>query len=138
MNRSGSRDERDQANEAPRLDRMFCPRAAVQGDIGQIMKRSKSSPDPVQIESQHFRVRDLLDRREISSFGKSRLGPLREELNEFGGPQYEALYRRWREQVIAFSVTVHILRASAREALRPIAWITTTSCSVSSAGRYWH
>ena len=32
------------------------------------------------------------------SFGKSRLDRLREELNEFAGPQYETLYRRWREQ----------------------------------------
>jgi hypothetical protein len=35
---------------------------------------------------------------ETSSFGKSRLDRLREELNEFAGPPYEALYRRWREQ----------------------------------------
>jgi len=47
---------------------------------------------------EHFWARDLFERRETSSFGKSRLDRLREELNEFGGPQYEALYRRWREQ----------------------------------------
>ena len=47
---------------------------------------------------EHFWARDLFERRETSSFGKSRLDQLREELNEFGGPQYEALYRRWREQ----------------------------------------
>jgi len=47
---------------------------------------------------EHFRARDLFDRRETSSFDKSRLDRLREELNEIGGPQYEALYRQWREQ----------------------------------------
>ena len=47
---------------------------------------------------EHFRARVLCDRRETSSFGKSRLGRLREELNEFAGPPYEALYRRRREQ----------------------------------------
>jgi hypothetical protein len=47
---------------------------------------------------EHFWARDLFERRETSSFGKSRLDRLRDELNEFGGPQYEALYRRWREQ----------------------------------------
>jgi hypothetical protein len=47
---------------------------------------------------EHFRARDLFDRRETSSFGESSLDRLREELNEFGGPQYEALYRRWRER----------------------------------------
>ena len=47
---------------------------------------------------EHFWARDLFERRETSSFDKSRLDRLREELNEFGGPQYEALYRRWREQ----------------------------------------
>ena len=47
---------------------------------------------------EHFQARNLFDRRETSSFGKSRLDRLREELNEFAGPPCEALYRRWREQ----------------------------------------
>ena len=37
---------------------------------------------------EHFRARDLFDRRETSSFGKSGLDRLREELNELAGPQY--------------------------------------------------
>jgi hypothetical protein len=45
----------------------------------------------------HFRARVLLERRETSSFGKARLDRLREELAEFRGPEYEALYCRWRE-----------------------------------------
>jgi hypothetical protein len=47
---------------------------------------------------EHFQARDLFGRREANSFGKARLDRLREELAEFGGPDYEALYRRWREQ----------------------------------------
>jgi len=30
-------------------------------------------------------------------FGKARLDRLREELAEFRGPEYDALYRRWRD-----------------------------------------
>ena len=36
---------------------------------------------------EHFRARDLFERRETSSFGKARLDRLREELAEFGGPR---------------------------------------------------
>jgi hypothetical protein len=45
----------------------------------------------------HFRARALFERRETSSFGKAGLDRLREELAEFGGPEYEALYCQWRE-----------------------------------------
>ena len=47
---------------------------------------------------EHFRARDLFERRETTSFGKSRLDLLREELVEFGGPEYEAVYQLWRKQ----------------------------------------
>jgi hypothetical protein len=47
---------------------------------------------------EHFRARDLFERRETSSFGKAGLDRLREELTEFGGPEYEALYGQWRER----------------------------------------
>jgi hypothetical protein len=46
---------------------------------------------------EHFRARDLFERRETSSFGKAGLDRLREELKEFGGPEYEALYGQWQE-----------------------------------------
>ena len=64
---------------------------------------------------EHFRVRDLLDRGETSSFGKSRWDRLREQLSEFGGLQYETLYgRRW-EQGDCVLGTVHTMLASAQE-----------------------
>jgi len=47
---------------------------------------------------EHFRARDLFERRETASFGKSGLDLLREELMEFGGPEYEAVYQRWQQQ----------------------------------------
>ena len=47
---------------------------------------------------EHFRARDLFERRETSSFGKAGLDRLREELAEFGGPEYEAMYCQWRER----------------------------------------
>ena len=47
---------------------------------------------------EHFRARDLFDRRETSSFDQAGLDRLREELTEFGGPEYEALYCQWRDR----------------------------------------
>lgn len=46
----------------------------------------------------NFRARDLFERRETSSCGKAGLDRLREELTEFGGPEYEARYGQWRER----------------------------------------
>jgi hypothetical protein len=78
---------------------------------------------------EHFRARVLCDRRETSSFGKSRLGRLREELNEFAGPRMKPCIAGGVNRAIAFSVTGHVARASAQEALPAIDWITTTNCS---------
>jgi len=48
--------------------------------------------------AEHFRDRQLFERRETVSFDKRRLDRLREELREFGGTRYDALYRQWLEQ----------------------------------------
>lgn len=47
---------------------------------------------------EYFRARDLFERRETSSFDKHRLDQLRDELEEFHGPEYEAWYRRWKQE----------------------------------------
>ena len=62
--------------------------------------RAVSVPRDRDIERlrEHFRARDLFERRETSSFGKAGLDRLREELVEFGGAEYEALYCEWRER----------------------------------------
>ena len=76
--------------KAGRIFRRFCRngsegmRAVVDADIERLRN--------------HFLARDLFERRETSSFSKSRLDQLREELVEFGGPEHEALYQLWREQ----------------------------------------
>ena len=59
--------------------------------------RPASDPDIERLRG-HFRARDLFEGRETSLFGKSRLDQLQEELVEFGGPEYEAVYQLWREQ----------------------------------------
>jgi hypothetical protein len=47
---------------------------------------------------EHFRARDLFERRETASFDKRRLDQLRDELEEFGGPEYQVWYRRWKQE----------------------------------------
>jgi hypothetical protein len=47
---------------------------------------------------EHFRDRQLFERRETLSFDKRRLDRLRNELREFRGPRYDILYREWQEQ----------------------------------------
>lgn len=46
----------------------------------------------------HFRMRGLLERRETSSFSPRMLDQLREELEEFSGLEYAALYTRWKAE----------------------------------------
>jgi hypothetical protein len=46
----------------------------------------------------HFRVRDLLERRETRSLSLPALDQLREELKEFSGPEYASLYGRWKAE----------------------------------------
>jgi hypothetical protein len=46
----------------------------------------------------HFHDRDRLERRQTASFDKPQLDQLSDELREFRGPKYEALYRHWQRQ----------------------------------------
>ncbi len=54
-------------------------------------------PDLVRL-LEHFRARDLFERRETGSFDQRKLDQLREELQEFHGPEYVAWYRRWIQE----------------------------------------
>ena len=87
---------------------------------------------------EHFWARDLFERRETSSFGKAGLDRLREELAEFRGPEYEALYCECRERGDCILGGSAESTKSSQGALRPTGSITITSCSASSAGRCRH
>ena len=45
-----------------------------------------------------FHDRDLLERRQTTSFDKRQLDQLSDEVREFRGPKYEVLFRHWRPQ----------------------------------------
>ena len=81
-------------------ERMFPKAERIFGRVCGNGAQAVSVPGDRDIERlrEHFRARDLFERRETSSFGKAGLDRLREELAEFGGPEYEALYCQWRER----------------------------------------
>ncbi|HEX9012983.1 MAG TPA: hypothetical protein VF813_05685 [Anaerolineaceae bacterium] len=45
---------------------------------------------------EHFRMRDLLERRATASLDRGQLDQLRQDLEVFGRRDYEALYQRWK------------------------------------------
>ncbi len=63
---------------------------------------------------EHFRARDLFERRETSSFGKAGLDRLREELTEFGGPSMKPGMANGENAVIGWGQK----SGSGQEALR--------------------
>jgi hypothetical protein len=77
----------------PKAERIFA-RVSGNGTEAVTVPRNRD----IERLREHFRARDLFERRETSSFGKAELDRLREELAEFGGPEYEALYYQWRER----------------------------------------
>ena len=46
---------------------------------------------------EHFRDRDLFERRQTSGFNKERLDQLRKDLQTFAGEHYQSLYHRWKQ-----------------------------------------
>jgi hypothetical protein len=48
---------------------------------------------------EHFRIRELFERQGMRCLDQQRLDCFREELEEYQGPQFEALYDRWKEEV---------------------------------------
>ena len=46
---------------------------------------------------EHFRDRDLFERRQTSGFNKERLDQLRKDLETFAAERYQSLYHRWKQ-----------------------------------------
>ena len=47
---------------------------------------------------EHFRIRELFERQGSRCLDQQRLDCFRDELEEYRGPQFEALYRQWKSQ----------------------------------------
>jgi hypothetical protein len=47
---------------------------------------------------EHFQARNLFERRETRGFDKQQLDQLRDELQEFKAPRFQALYASWKER----------------------------------------
>lgn len=74
--------------KAERIFRRLC---------GTLAAKSARVPSDLERLLGHFRARVLLERRETACFDKQQLDRLRDELREFQGPEYEELYKIWRE-----------------------------------------
>jgi hypothetical protein len=47
---------------------------------------------------EHFRIRELFDQKETRCLDQQRLDCFRDELEEYRGPKFEALYRQWKNE----------------------------------------
>ncbi len=121
-------------------ERMFPKAERIFGRLCGNGPRAVYVPRDREIERlrEHFRARDLFERRETSSFGKAGLDRLREELTEFGGPNMKPCNGNGENAVSAFRVGAQKFWKGGQEALRHTGSITITSCPASSAGRYRH
>jgi len=63
---------------------------------------------------EHFRIRELFERQGSRGLDQQRLDCFRDELEEYHGPQFEALYQRWKGEGNSG------LRAGAANDVRPV------------------
>ena len=87
---------------------------------------------------EHFRARDLFERRETSSLVRRGSTACERSWRSSEGPSMKPCIANGENAVIAFWVGVQRARKSGQEALRHTGSITITSCWASSAGRYRH
>jgi len=80
---------------------------------------------------EHFRIRELFERQGSRGLDQQRLDCFRDQLEEYHGPQFEALYQRWKGEgnsgLPAGAATNHVRQCSA-----PGGWPTSTNSSAMS------
>ena len=88
-------------------DRLF--RAAEQVFRRVLARFGTPEPDGSEVHDarlrEHFRDRDLFERRQTSGFNKERLDQLRKDLQTFAGERYQAVYDRWKQDRDASSAS---------------------------------
>jgi hypothetical protein len=63
------------------------------------LRASLCSPDPLSARLQeHFRIRELFERHGSRCLDQQRLDCFRDELEEYRGPKFEALYQQWKSE----------------------------------------
>ena len=74
----------------PKAERVFaqCVRASLYHPEDPLLARLR----------EHFRIRELFERQGSRCLDQQRLDFFRDELEEFRGPKFEALYQQWKNE----------------------------------------